>query len=316
MPAKLAVSISLYAISIETSLFECIIQGSKNNREVIPLTKVKIVTDSTGDLSQDILEKYEINVVPLTIVIDGKSYLDRVDIQPAEFIEKMKKADELPKSSQPPAGKFVEMYDKLASDGSSIISIHMTGGMSGTVRSAESAAGMTDADVTVVDSMFISRALSFQVIEAAKMAQNGASKEEILERLDEIRRNTSLFVTVDTLENLVKGGRIGRGKAMIGSLLNIKPIASLADGVYTPVTKVRSHSQIVKYLAKQFAEDVKNKTVKAVGIVHADSLTLATNLKNALHEMNADYPIDVHYTTPVISTHTGPGAIGFMYYAE
>ncbi|MDR0139666.1 DegV family protein [Metabacillus idriensis] len=280
------------------------------------MTKVKIVTDSTGDLSHDMIEKYDIKVVPLTIVIDNESYLDRVDIEPEEFIKKMKDADELPKSSQPPAGKFAEVYDELGADGSSIISIHMTGGMSGTVRSAESAAGMTDADVTVIDSMFISRALAFQVIEAAKMAQAGASKQEILDRIEHIRKNSQLFVTVDTLDNLVKGGRIGRGKAMIGSLLNIKPIASLADGVYTPVTKVRSHSQIVKFLAKQFAEDVKNKTVKAVGIAHADSLALATNLKNALLEMNADYPIDICYTTPVISTHTGPGAIGFMYFAE
>ncbi|MFY0757946.1 DegV family protein [Metabacillus dongyingensis] len=280
------------------------------------MTKVKIVTDSTGDLSHEMIEKYDINVIPLTIVIDDESYLDRVDIEPEEFIKKMKVADELPKSSQPPAGKFAQVYDELGADGSSIISIHMTGGMSGTVRSAESAAGMTDADVTVIDSMFISRALAFQVIEAAKMAKAGASKQEILERIEHIRKNSQLFVTVDTLENLVKGGRIGRGKAMIGSLLNIKPIASLADGVYTPVTKVRSHSQIVKFLAKQFAEDVKNKTVKAVGIAHADSLALATNLKNALLEMNADYPIDICYTTPVISTHTGPGAIGFMYFAE
>ncbi|TDL82690.1 DegV family protein [Peribacillus frigoritolerans] len=280
------------------------------------MTKVKIVTDSTGDLSHDMIEKYDIKVVPLTIVIDNESYLDRVDIEPEEFIKKMKGADELPKSSQPPAGKFAEVYDELGADGSSIISIHMTGGMSGTVRSAESAAGMTDADVTVIDSMFISRALAFQVVEAAKMAQSGASKQEILDRIEHIRKNSHLFVTVDTLDNLVKGGRIGRGKAMIGSLLNIKPIASLADGVYTPVTKVRSHSQIVKFLAKQFAEDVKNKTVKAVGIAHADSLALATNLKNALLEMNADYPIDICYTTPVISTHTGPGAIGFMYFAE
>jgi DegV family protein with EDD domain len=239
-----------------------------------------------------------------------------VDIEPAEFINKMNKADELPKSSQPSAGKFAEVYKELSADGSSIISIHMTGGMSGTVRSAETAAEMTEADVTVIDSMFISRALSFQVIEAAKMAQKGAAKDEILERIEHIRKNSHLYVTVDTLDNLVKGGRIGRGKAMIGSLLNIKPIASLADGVYTPVTKVRSHSQIVKFLSKQFAEDVKNKTVKAVGIAHADSMALATNLKNALLEMNADFPIDICYTTPVISTHTGPGAIGFMYFAE
>ncbi|WP_449536636.1 DegV family protein [Ferdinandcohnia sp. Marseille-Q9671] len=280
------------------------------------MTKVKIVTDSTVDLSNEQIKELGISVVPLSITIDGETFLDRVDITPSEFLTKMKHSAELPKSSQPAVGHFVELYDELGKDGSEIISIHMTGGMSGTVTSAENAAQISESKVTVIDSMYISRALAFQVVEAAKMAIEGHDSAAIIQRVNKIRENSKLFVTVDTLENLVKGGRIGKGKALIGSLLNIKPIASLQDGVYTPVSKVRSHAQIVKYLSKQFAEDVSNKTIKGVAIAQVDALELASNLKEAVIKLTGYADVDIVETTPVISTHTGPGAIGFMYYAE
>lgn len=280
------------------------------------MAKIKIVTDSTADLSSEFLEKFDIEVVPLSIHIDGDTYLDRVDITPSEFMRKMKESDELPKSSQPPAGVFAEVYDRFGDQGYEILSIHMTGGMSGTVQSAESAAAMSHANVTVVDSRYISKALAFQVLEAAKMAREGKSIQEIVSRLETIRSNTKLFVVVDTLENLVKGGRIGKGKAMIGSLLNIKPIASLEGGVYTPVAKVRSHTQVAKYLAKQFAEDIKGKTIRGVGLVHAEGIELASKLKTMIEELDAGAEVEIEETTPIISTHTGPGAIGFMYHLE
>ena len=280
------------------------------------MSKVKIVTDSTVDLPKETIEAWGIHVVPLSISIDGKTYLDGIDLTPQKFIEEMKQANELPKSSQPSAGQFLEVYDKLGEEGYDVISIHMTAGMSGTVRSAESAAAMTNANVTVIDSRFISLALSFQVLEAAKMAAEGKTVAEIVSRLDAIRANTHLFVVVDTLENLVKGGRIGRRKAMIGSLLNIKPIASLEDGVYTPVTKVRSQSQIVKYLTNQFVEHTKGETIRAVGIAHADALDLSERLKQSIAEVTGWTQTEIVYTTPIISTHTGSGAIGFMYYTE
>jgi DegV family protein with EDD domain len=280
------------------------------------MNKIKIVTDSTVDLSEEIIQEYGIHIVPLSISINDEHYLDRVEISPKEFMDKMKTSKELPKSSQPSAGEFLKVYESLADQGYSVISIHMTGGMSGTVRSAESAAGMTKANVTVVDSRFISKGLAFQVIEAAKLAREGRSTEEITARLDEIRGNTSLFVVVDTLENLVKGGRIGKGKAMIGSLLNIKPIASLEGGEYTPVSKARSYSQVVKFLVNRFVEDTEGRRIKGVGLVHADGFELASRLKGAIMEKTGYSEIDIEDTTPIVSTHTGPGAIGFMYYYE
>ncbi|KKI88689.1 DegV domain-containing protein [Bacillus sp. SA1-12] len=280
------------------------------------MSNVKIVTDSTLDISKEILEEYDITVIPLSITINETTFTDGVDLFPNEFIEMMRKTDELPKSSQPAVGKFLEVYESFAAAGYTVISIHMANSLSGTIQSAQAAAQMSQAEVTVIDSLFISKALGFQVIEAAKMAKNGLTREEIVQRVEEIKKNTNLYITVDTLENLVKGGRIGKGKALIGSLLNIKPIASLQNGVYTPIGKVRSHSQAVKFLVKQFAEDVKGKTVKSIGIAHADAIDFALKLKQSIQEISPDFAVDISYTTPVISTHTGPGAIGFMYFAE
>ncbi|MBE2975276.1 DegV family protein [Priestia megaterium] len=280
------------------------------------MAKIKVVTDSTIDLTLEEAEKYGIEMIPLCINIDNETYLDRVELTPTDFIEKMKNSKELPKSSQPAIGSFVEVYERLVSEGYDVISIHMTGGMSGTVRAAESAAQMVEGNITVVDSMYITKALSFQVLEAVKMIEDGHTVEEIIMRLEEVRQNTNLFVVVDTLENLVKGGRIGRGKGLIGSLLNIKPIASLADGVYTPVAKVRSHSQIVKFLTKQFEEHTEGKSIKGVGLVHADGFGLASKLKESIVKARGYTQFSIEDTTPIISTHTGIGAIGFMYFAE
>ncbi|MBU8905366.1 DegV family protein [Desertibacillus haloalkaliphilus] len=279
------------------------------------MSKVKIVTDSTLDISDEILRQYNIEVVSLSVNIEGESFLDRVEITPSQFLEKLKQSKELPKTSQPAVGKFVDVYNRLGADGSEVLSIHMTEGMSGTVASAKSAAEMADAKVTVVDSRFISLALSFQVIEAAKMAEQGKSVNEIVEKLDKVREATSLYLMVDTLEYLAKGGRIGRGKALLGSILNVKPIASLADGVYTPVTKVRTYNKMITYFRNMFEKETEGRTVKAIGIVHVDAYDLASRLKAELEKLTS-VEVTLSETTPVISTHTGPGALALMYYSE
>jgi DegV family protein with EDD domain len=285
---------------------------------VSKLSKIKIVTDSTMDMSEETLLKYEkeIDVVPLSVTINGETFLDRVQLSPTDFINRMRSANELPKTSQPSPGAFMEVYNRLGAEGYDVISIHMTGKMSGTVRSAEAAARMANANVTVIDSQFVSKALSFQVIEAAEMAKQGNSREEIVSRLEAIKKNTRLYVMVDTLENLVKGGRIGKGKAFLGSLMNIKPIASLEGAEYHPVAKVRSYSQVIKYLVNQFMEDVKGATIKRVGIAHAESFELAVKIKDRIIELTGFNEIEIDYTNSIVSTHTGPGAIALMYLFE
>lgn len=282
----------------------------------VNLGQIHIVTDSTCDLTKEELSEYNIHVVPLTIQIDGETYIDGVDIEPASFLKMMKNSKELPKSSQPAPGKFKELYDELGKNGDQIISIHLAGALSGTVDSARQAAEMSNSDVTVIDSNYIAIGLAIQIREAIRLRNEGATVEQIVKRIEHVSANTKLFVFVDTLENLIKGGRIGKGKGLIGSLLNIKPIAMLEDGHYSPVCKVRSYKQVIKYLFNQYLEDTKGKTVKAVGISHADGLVNVGNPLKELIEQSGFNEVEIKFTSPIISTHTGPGAIGFIYFAE
>ncbi|TCM99318.1 DegV family protein with EDD domain [Paenibacillus sp. BK033] len=276
---------------------------------------IRIVTDSTTDLPKELLDQHEVEVIPLSVYVDGETYEDNVTIFPLDFIQKMKMASELPKTSQPAVGVFLDTYDRLGKNGDTIISIHMTSGLSGTFASASAAAEMSASNVVVIDSQMISQALGFQVIEAAKLAKEGHTAQQIKARLKSILENTSLLVVVDTLENLVKGGRIGKAKGWISSVLSIKPIAMLQEGVYTPIAKVRTSSQIIKSLMERFKSDTEGKEITEIGISHADNLSLAERLREEISRITAT-PVRIRPATPVITTHTGPGAIGFMYCAE
>ncbi|MFC5463348.1 DegV family protein [Lederbergia graminis] len=280
------------------------------------MRNIKIVTDSTCDLSPEEIKSLNIHVIPLSISIEGETYLDRVDITPSQFIEKMNQSTQLPKTSQPAVGEFLKLYDELGEDDSEILSIHLAGKLSGTVESARSAAEMSKTKVTVIDSEYIAKALSFQVKEAVKMVNEKLTISEIINKLKDVRANTKLYVVLDTLDNLVKGGRIGRGKAFIGSLLNIKPIAMLNEGEYTPVGKVRSQTQAINFIMKQLKNDVQNMRLKGIGISHANAYGLASEIKSKIEELIGFHDVEIAETTPVISTHTGSGAIGFCYYLE
>lgn len=204
------------------------------------MTKIKIVTDSTAGLTPEEVAKYNIHILPLTVEIDGKTY-NATDIEPADFMAKMAASKQLPKSSQPAIGNFVDLFEELTADGSEVLAIHLTEKLSGTVLTAQQAADMVDGKVTVIDSEYIARALAFQVIEAAKMAQAGTNTvEDILTKIASIRAKTKLYICVVTLENLIKGGRVGRMQGIIGSLLNIKLIAKLQDGGLVEEAKIRS----------------------------------------------------------------------------
>ncbi len=276
---------------------------------------IKIVTDSTTDLPKELLDQHHIEVIPLTVLVDGVSYYDNVTITPEDFLVRMKASRELPKTSQPSVGVLAEAYDRLGANGDAILSIHMTSGMSGTYAAACSAAEMSASRVEVVDSQMISQALGFQVLEAARMAEAGESLESIVARLDELRSRTTLLVVVDTLENLIKGGRIGRAAGLIGTILNVKPIAMLEDGVYSPFAKVRTSSQIIEKLMHRMENDIRGRDVRGIGLSHADNLPLAMRLQKAIARLT-DVPVSIRPATPVITTHTGPGAIGLMYYTE
>jgi DegV family protein with EDD domain len=279
------------------------------------MTSIRIVTDSTTDLPKELLHEFRVEVIPLSVFVNGETYQDNVNLTPLEFLDKMKTAKELPKTSQPSIGVFVDLYDRLGAEGDTILSIHMTGGMSGTYTTAYAAAQMSTSNVVVVDSQMISQALGFQVIEAAELSRQGTPIDSILQRLKQVLDHTSLFVVVETLENLVKGGRVGKAAGWLSSILSIKPIAMLEKGVYTPLAKVRTPSQIIKTLMERFEHDIRGRIVRGIGISHAGNLPLAERLQQEIARLT-DVPVSIRPATPVITTHTGPGAIGFMYYTD
>ena len=173
------------------------------------MTQVKIVTDSSVTIEPEVVKELNITVVPLSVMIDSVLYSD-ADLEEGEFLRLMKESKNLPKTSQPPVGLFAEIFDELSKDGSQILAIHISHALSGTVEAARQGASLSTANVTVLDSSFTDQALKFQVVEAAKLAQEGQDIETIVAHVEEVKKNTELYIGVSTLENLVKGGRIGR----------------------------------------------------------------------------------------------------------
>ncbi|NGP46108.1 DegV family protein [Bacillaceae bacterium SIJ1] len=276
---------------------------------------ISIVTDSTIDLPSHLFKGLPVHIVPLTLELDGQSYTDGVDLDATSFLEKLKQSVALPKTSQPRPGSFLDIYNALAEKGHDVLSIHLSGRLSGTVEGASMAANESNANVTVIDSLFTSSALGFQVLEAAMMAQEKKPMEEIVKRLEDIKNATSLYIMVDTLEYLKKGGRIGRVKALLGSIMNIKPVARLEDGGLSPIQSVRTHSQMIKLFVKRFQKETIGRRVGRVSIAHAGTKELALRLLDRLRS-ETDAEIHIVETTPIITSHTGPGGVALMYYTD
>ncbi|WP_261807448.1 DegV family protein [Lapidilactobacillus luobeiensis] len=278
-------------------------------------SKIKIVTDSSVQLTPAEIEQYQITVIPLTIVIDDDVYTDGVDLSRSEFMDKMGRSRALPQTSQPSIGTILDCYDRLTADGSQVISIHMTETISGTVNAARQAAQISRATVTVIDSEFTDRAMAFQVLRAAELAQQGATLMEIVAAVEQVRSKTELYMSVTSLTNMVKGGRLSRVSGMLSSLLNIKVILQLHDSQLEAITKGRGMKTIHNFyrdLVKRMA--VAGASIKMIGISHADALELADQVKDQLQAVLPQVPILVAPTSPVIATHTGPGAIAVMFY--
>lgn len=282
------------------------------------MSKIKIVTDSSVQLTPDEIKKYDIHVIPLNIIIDGKSYVDGETIQRDEFMDKMANAKELPKTSQPSIGQFVELYNDLTKDGSEVLSIHMTKSISGTVDAARQAADMADGKVTVVDSDFTDRAQAFQVLEAAKLAEEGKSMEDIKKHVTHIRDNTQLYMGVVNLNNLVKGGRLSKAAGFLTNILNIKIMLELKDASLNILKKGRGMKTITNFV-NDLDDRMKNMTdIQAIGISYAGQTgkELVQGIKEQLQSSLKNVPILVQQTGPVIATHAGEGAFAIMFYTK
>ncbi|EGD30266.1 DegV family protein [Streptococcus sanguinis SK72] len=269
------------------------------------MTKIKIVTDSSVTIEPEVAKELDITIVPLSVMVDGVVYSD-ADLEEGEFLRLMKSSRNLPKTSQPPVGVFADVFERLAEDGAQIISVHMSHALSGTVEAARQGATLANADVTVVDSSFTDQAMKFQVTEAAKLAKEGASLEEILAKIEEVKEKTELYIGLSTLENLVKGGRIGRVSGLISSLLNIRVIMQMKDHQLEPIVKGRGAKTFKKWL-DDLTASLQNKQVAEIGISYAGSPELALEMKESLQPY-VKKPISVLETGSIIQTHTGENA--------
>ena len=269
------------------------------------MTKIKIVTDSSVTVEPEVAKELDITIVPLSVMVDGVVYSD-ADLEEGEFLRLMQSSRNLPKTSQPPVGVFADVFEHLAEDGAQIISIHMSHALSGTVEAARQGATLANADVTVVDSSFTDQAMKFQVTEAAKLAKEGASLEEILTKIEEVKEKTELYIGLSTLENLVKGGRIGRVSGLISSLLNIRVIMQMKDHQLEPIVKGRGAKTFKKWL-DDLTASLQNKQVAEIGISYAGGPELAQEMKESLQPY-VKKPISVLETGSIIQTHTGENA--------
>ncbi|MGT2754529.1 DegV family protein [Streptococcus ovis] len=266
---------------------------------------VKIVTDSSNTMERDLANELGITIVPLSNMVDGVVYSDN-DLKQGQFLELMRHSKALPKTSQPPVGVFAEVFSNLASNGSQVIAIMLSHALSGTVEAARQGAALSGADVTVIDSSFTDQATKFQVVEAARMAKAGASKEAILTAIEEVKEKTELYIGVSTLENLVKGGRIGRVTGLLSSLLNIRVIMQMKDHQLEPIVKGRGSKTFKKWL-DSFVTSLENKKVVELGISYAGEPDFANEMKEKLQAF-VPTPISVLETSSIIQTHTGEDA--------
>lgn len=277
------------------------------------------MTDSSVQLTPEEIKKYDITVVPLTITIDGKSYIDGEDITRSDFVKKMNEAENLPKTSQPPIGRFVDTIKKLTADGSQVIGIFLAKALSGTIDAARQAAeiaGQTD-NVTIIDSELTDRAEGFQVLAAAKDSQAGKSMDEIVAHVKKIRDNQTLEMMVVNLKNLIKGGRLGALSGRIATMLNIRIVLQMPHGKLKVAKKGRG-KKFTRAFDKRVLKGIEeNKDrIKEVGISYVDTPEPMHELADKIKQINPDINVLVAETSPIIATHAGNGAYAILFYVE
>ena len=278
------------------------------------------MTDSSVQLTKEEIEKYDITVVPLTITIDGKSYVDGVDITRSDFVKKMNEAENLPKTSQPPIGRFVETIKNLTADGSQVIGIFLAKSLSGTIDAARQAVEIAEQsdNVTIIDSELTDRAEGFQVLAAAKDAQAGKTMDEIVAaHVEKIRDNQKLKMMVVNLQNLIKGGRLGALSGRIATMLNIRIALQMPKGELNVFKKGRGKKFSRAFDKRVLDEIAENKDrIKEVGISYVDTPEPMHELAAKIKEINPEINVLVAETSPIIATHAGNGAYAILYYLE
>ncbi len=282
------------------------------------IMKTAIVTDSTAYIPQSLRKQLQIEICPLNVIFGSESYQEELELTAEDFYEKVRHAPELPKTSQPAIGLFEKTFKNLAEKGyEAVISIHLSSGISGTYQASVTAGGMVD-DILVCsfDSEISAMPQGFYAIEASQMALQGKDPKEILERLNEMKKSMRAYFMVDDLAHLQRGGRLNGAQALIGSLLQVKPLLHFEDTKIVPFEKIRTHKKAIKRILELFDEDAKTGVPIKASLIHANRLDLVGELKNQIEENYPNVEIDISYFGAVIGTHLGEGAIGLGLYKK
>jgi DegV family protein with EDD domain len=275
------------------------------------MRQVRIATDSTADIPASVVSELEIAVVPVQIIWGQKVYQDGVDLSPLVFYERLARYSELPRTSQPPVSRFVETYRHLleAGEGATVVSIHLAGNLSGTLNAAWAAAQTLPepSRVEVIDSGQVSMGIGWAVIEAAKLAQAGATQGEISRAVRAMLPRLRTLAMIDTLGNLYKGGRISQVTAALGTALRIKPLIDIQSGHVEIVAKARTRSRALKRLESM----VRGwGPLAEVVVLHTGARKLAEDLAALLWDLIPDRQIAVEPAGSALATHLGLGAVG------
>lgn len=266
---------------------------------------VGIVTDSAADVPPSLLDDLDISVVPLSVAFGEETFFDG-ELSPEEFFARMKASPALPRTSQPSVGAFTEAYKRLLERYEHVVSVHLSGKLSGTFESAREAASSLGERVRVVDSETLSMAAGFQVLAGARAAAAGESVDRVVEAVNAVRDRVCVIVGFDSLENLAKGGRIGRVAALAGSVLNIRVLLTVTDGLIEPIARVRGTTKALEGTIKWMSE--RFPTGKGqVAVLHANSPDKAEWLEREVRKRFVATEFHVVQPGPVVSSHTGPG---------
>ncbi|NLN54388.1 MAG: DegV family protein [Firmicutes bacterium] len=280
------------------------------------MKRIALVTDSTADLTPALIKDWNVHVIPLKIRFAGEEFYDG-ELTAEEFYQRLRNASALPVSSQPAPEDFLQLYRNLLQKYDEVISIHLSANLSGTVNAAWVAAKNLPGKVHVIDSKTISLGIALMIKEAVHCIRNGLDSIQIKERLNTARNNIETMFTLNTLEYLQKGGRIGKVTGLVGSLLNIKPVIRVnEEGIYVPAGKTRSQDKALDQIVQTLQQLANGRQVKALAIAHGAALEAANKLKAAL-EKTFNLPTDIFtQVSTVIGVHTGPGTVGAAVHFE
>ena len=278
---------------------------------------LRIVTDSSAGLPLDLLAAYDIEVVPLKVHFGATTYREGEDLDNAQFYQLLSQAEQLPTTSQPSAGEFYEVYSRLTAHGDAVISIHISSKLSGTYQSAMAAKAMlSEVDITVIDTFSVSMGHGMIVLAAAEAVQKGKNRDEVIALVERVINGIQVLFVVDTLEYLQKGGRIGGAAALVGTLLNFKPLLEIRNGRVEPLERVRSRKKAVQRALEVLSERFEGQGPLRMVVLHAQCPEEAEQLAQRVMDLFPCANLDVAEISPVIGTHGGPGTLGLSGYAE